>query len=389
MSATAGSFLSSWTPGALVFILGLVTGSFLNAVIHRLPRGISLVNPRRSFCPGCGKTIPWHENLPLAGWLLLGGRCSGCGMPIAIRYPAVELLTAGLYLLLWQRFELPLAPVFWIFLSLLLAATFIDLDHLIIPDGITLGGTALGLLSATLIPELLGQTSWWRGCLASLTGAGTGFLLLWSVVELGKLAFGRKTIIPEALMPLSLSLDQDELILTLDGERIPLQELLCRQSDQVEAWCSWFEIGGARRGEGKLILGRGRLCFGNQEWPLRALDADGTMPVRAEVARLTLPREAMGFGDVKFLACIGAFLGWKGMLFSLFAGSVCGALVGAVTMLVTHGERGGKIPFGPYLALGALVFLLTGPELTRLYTAWITVGGVRDGFFLQLHTSAL
>ena len=76
-----------------VGLLGLITGSFLNAVIHRLPRGISLLHPRRSFCPGCGKTIPWHENLPVASWVMLWGRCSGCAMPIALRYPLVELLT--------------------------------------------------------------------------------------------------------------------------------------------------------------------------------------------------------------------------------------------------------------------------------------------------------
>jgi len=158
-----------------VGLLGLITGSFLNAVIHRLPLGISLLNPKRSFCPGCGKTIPWHENLPVASWVLLRGHCSGCAMPIAIRYPLVELLTALLYLLAWGRFGLPQAPVFWLFLSLLVAATFIDFDHLIIPDEITKGGIVAGVVCSVLVPGMMEAVVWWQGLLLSLLGAALGF----------------------------------------------------------------------------------------------------------------------------------------------------------------------------------------------------------------------
>jgi leader peptidase (prepilin peptidase)/N-methyltransferase len=188
-------------------------------------------------------------------------------------------------------------------------------------------------------------------------------------------------------MTLTLASEGEEQILILDGERIPLPELLFRQSDQVEAWCSWLEIGGTRRSGGKLVLGRERMCFENQEWPLAPQDE--ALSFQAEVSRLIIPREAMGFGDVKFLACIGSFLGWKGVLFSLFAGSVSGALVGAFTMLATGGKKGSRIPFGPYLALGAVIWLTAGPELTRLYADWISPAGERGGFFLLLHPSAL
>jgi len=210
-------------PFAVVFwiavgLLGLITGSFLNAVIHRLPLGVSLLNPRRSFCPGCGKTISWSENLPVASWILLRGRCSGCAMPIALRYPLVELLTGGLYLLVWGRFGLPLAPVFWIFLSLLVAATFIDFDHLIIPDEITLGGTAAGMLCATLLPGLLGEAVWWRGLLWSGLGVACGYCVLWGVVELGKLAFGRRKLCPEQPMAFELSGSEENPELLLGEE---------------------------------------------------------------------------------------------------------------------------------------------------------------------------
>jgi leader peptidase (prepilin peptidase)/N-methyltransferase len=100
---------------------------------------------------------------------------------------------------------------------------------------------------------------------------------------------------------------------------------------------------------------------------------------------ITLPREAMGFGDVKFLACIGAFLGWKGVIFSLFAGSIIGALIGFVMMTVTRGRSGGRIPFGPYLALGALLWVLVGPELLELYTNWV----MGDGFLFLLRRPSL
>ena len=367
--------LVSWIS---VCLLGLVIGSFLNAVIHRLPRGISLLNPRRSFCPGCGKTIPWHENLPVASWVLLRGRCSGCAMPIAIRYPLVELLTAGLYLLAWARFGLPLAPILWIFLSLLIAATFIDFDHLIIPDEITLGGTAAGLLCATLIPQLLGAAVWWEGLLLSALGAAAGYFLLWGVVELGKLAFGLRRIRSEQAMPFELTGSNAEPVLKLGEECVPLTEFFYRESDRVEAACLWLEIDGERLEPGMLTIGCASVRYGAREWTIGELQE--AMPIRAEVSEVVLPREAMGFGDVKFLACIGAFLGWEGVLFSLFAGSLIGAVIGLAMMAATRGRSGGRIPFGPYLALGALLWVAAGPELLHLYGAWVRG---ETGFFLS------
>jgi len=354
--------LISWIS---VGALGLITGSFLNAVIHRLPRGISLLNPKRSFCPGCGKTIPWHENLPVASWLLLRGHCSGCTMPIAIRYPLVELLTSGLYLLSWALVGLPLAPIYWIFFSLLIAATFIDFDHLIIPDEITVGGVVTGVVSATILPSLLGATVWWQGMLLSFLGAAMGYFLLWGVVELGKLAFGKRRI--HSAEPLSLELGEreDGITLKLDEEEMPLEEFFSRNSDRVEASCLWLEVAGERFEAGHLVIGSNRVIYGEREWSFGVLPAQPAL--RAEVTELILPREAMGFGDVKFLACIGAFLGWKGVLFSLFGGSLVGAVVGISMLLATRGRSGGKIPFGPYLALGAFIWVIAGPQFLAFY----------------------
>lgn len=371
-----------------VAVLGLITGSFLNAVIHRLPRGISLLEPKRSFCPGCGKTIAWHENLPIASWLMLRGRCSGCAMPIAIRYPLVELLTAALYLLAWERFGLPMAPVFWIFFSLLIAATFIDIDHLIIPDEITLGGAAAGLLFGLLVPQLMGETVWWRGLLWSAFGTAAGYFILWGVVELGKLAFGKRQIRCKEPLLLELVGTEDDVFLVFGGERQSLAEFYYRETDQVKAGCLWMEIRGERVGAGKLVIESARVAYREegkepQSWSFSELPDDTAL--RAEVSELTLPREAMGFGDVKFLACIGAFLGWKGVLFSLFAGSVVGALIGVATLLITRGRSGGRIPFGPYLALGASLWIICGPELLAFYFARLHGVAACEFFLFSSH----
>ena len=372
-----------------VGLLGLINGSFLNAVIHRLPRGISLLSPKRSFCPGCGKTIPWHENLPVASWVLLRGRCSGCEMPIAIRYPLVELLTAGLYLLAWERFGLPEAPVFWIFLSLLVAATFIDFDHLIIPDEITKGGVVAGLLCSLLVPKMMGVLISWQGLLLSLLGASLGFFLLWGVVELGKLAFGRRRIKTNEPTLLEITGTDEEPLLIFGEDKIPLADLFYREKDRMEAACAWLEINGERliglHGQEKdlLILDTRGIKYGSRSWAYEGISE--LMPLRTEVTSITLPREAMGFGDVKFLACIGAFLGWKGVFFTLFAGSIVGALIGVGMMVVTRGRSGGRIPFGPYLAMGALIWVFAGPELLDSYANWVTGGG----FFLLLRHPSL
>ena len=390
---------------SVVAALGLITGSFLNAVIHRLPRGISLLNPRRSFCPECEQTIPWHENLPVVGWVVLRGRCSGCSVPISLRYPLVELLTAALYMMAWWRFGLPTAPVFWVFLSLLVAATFIDFDHLIIPNEITKGGIAVGVVFSSIFPIIHGVSTWWQGLLFSILGALIGYYVLYGVVEFGKIAFGKlrirsqKTVwrkvtewvgrffgaspVTEVPLRLELSASDNRYFIKLFEEQMPLDEFFYRASDRVEASCLWVEVAGERLDAGRLIIGGDCVKYREREWLFSTLP-DGTT-LRAEASELVLPREAMGFGDVKFLACIGAFLGWEGALFSLFAGSVIGAVIGVAMLVATRGRSGGKIPFGPYLALGAVLWVFAGPELMEFYKTHLLCGL----FFLPSLSSTL
>src|SRR5213080_2305615 len=141
------------------FVLGACIGSFLNVCIYRLPLNLSVNQPRRSFCPSCKTQIPWQQNLPLVSWLVLRGRCAKCGSRISFRYLAVELLTALFFLAIWQSFPWQVAFAYWIFISLVIVATFVDFEHFIIPDQVTIGGTIAGVMASSLVPELMNTES--------------------------------------------------------------------------------------------------------------------------------------------------------------------------------------------------------------------------------------
>ncbi|MFH1578311.1 MAG: prepilin peptidase [Candidatus Omnitrophota bacterium] len=133
-------------PRAFVFIFGSLIGSFLNVCIYRMPLGQSIVKPR-SFCPQCKKKIPWYDNIPLVSYLILGARCRSCKNFIPVRYFLVELITAGVFLLFYIKYGLGFNFVFYtIFVCGLIVATFVDFDHRIIPDQISLGGIVVGFL---------------------------------------------------------------------------------------------------------------------------------------------------------------------------------------------------------------------------------------------------
>src|SRR5207237_279428 len=137
------------------FILGAAVGSFLNVCIYRLPRDLSVNEPRRSFCPVCKKPIPWQQNLPLISWVILRGRCANCGSKIAFRYFVVEWLTALLFLAIWQGFSWQMAVAYWVFVSFLIVGTFVDFEHFIIPDRVTIGGIIAGFVASLAIPGLM------------------------------------------------------------------------------------------------------------------------------------------------------------------------------------------------------------------------------------------
>lgn len=268
--------------GALVFCFGACMGSFLNVCIHRIPREQSVVRPR-SHCPTCGNLIAWHDNIPLLSYLALGARCRHCSTRISPRYFLVETLVAVLFVLVWLKFgpdnaprPLGLAPiaslslvvVYWLAVFGLTLGTFVDFEHMIIPDRVTIGGMASGLLLSALVPALHHQNRFYGGIGAAGVGLVVGFGLLWTVALLGKLVF---------------------------------------------------------------------------------------------------KKDAMGFGDVKLMGAIGAYLGWIAVLFTVMVSSFAGALVGIALVATGKREMQSRIPYGPYIALAALVWILWGPTLWNAY----------------------
>jgi len=198
---------------AVVFIFGAMIGSFLNVCIFRLPRGQSVNRPRRSFCPSCGTTIAWFDNIPVLSYVALGGLCRHCGSWISARYWLVELLTALLFsAVFWVHGYSLATPLFLILTAALIVSTFTDLDHWIIPDSVSLGGAAVGIAAALAISAIQATGRWgaagrslsvsypfetfgaWGIAANALAGALFGFLLLWTVGVLGTLAFRKEAM---------------------------------------------------------------------------------------------------------------------------------------------------------------------------------------------------
>ena len=233
---------------AFAFIFGMVVGSFLNVCICRIPKDESIVSPP-SHCPVCSYQIRWYDNIPVVSYILLRGKCRGCGAHISLQYPLVELLNGTLTLLLFLRFGPTLAfAALFLLCSSLVVVTFIDIEHQIIPDEISLSGIVIGFV----LSFFLKGHSWLNSLLGILLGGGTLLLVAYAY------------------------------------------------------------------------------------------------------QRLT-GKDGMGGGDIKLLAMMGAYLGWKSVPFIIFASSLVGSLVGISIMLFQKKDSKLAIPFGPYLAFDCKV----------------------------------
>ena len=353
------------------FLLGACIGSFLNVVIYRLPLGLSVNEPKRSFCPKCKSAIPLRRNIPLLSWLLLRGRCHDCKAPIAFRYFGVELLTALLFAAVWRFFPPQAAPFLWVLVSLLVAITFIDAEHLIIPTGLTWAGSAVGLAACAVWPRLPQMAAgpgggWLDGLKQSGLGWAAGFFGLWAVVELGKLAFGkfeRKFDRAAAWEVKEGKGDEDPLEFTLGEEMLTWWDIFSRPSDRLVLEVESVLVDSA-------AFAGGRMEVRETEFTL----PDGTVKAFADIrslsgtaTRAVIPREAMGMGDPHLLGLLGAFFGWSGAFFALFAASVY-AIVAAIIGRVGFGR---PLPFGPFLALGGLTWAFGGWKLWAWYLGFL------------------
>ncbi len=340
----------------VMFCLGAIVGSFLNVCIHRMPRDESLLRPG-SHCPHCGQAIPWRLNLPVVSWLWLRGRCAFCGGAIAARYFVVELLTALLFLVAWLAFgheSAALALVNCGVLSGLLVATLIDWEHFIIPDPITIGGVAVGVLASFLVPALQRTDAPVAALQRSFLGAAVGAGLIYGVVRLGKLLFGRHAL---SLAPGS-TVYFAEASLVLPDLELPYEEVLYRRHDTIRLAAQTVEMVDRCYRDVAVAVTRERVNVGPDEFNFADLAG-----FEVVTDRIVLPREVMGQGDVKFMAAIGAFFGWQAVLFILMASALVGSVVGLTLIALRRHARSAPMPYGPFIAGAAALWVFAGPQI--------------------------
>ena len=360
------------------FAFGCIVGSFLNVCIHRLPLGMSIVTPS-SHCPHCKYSIPWWLNVPLVTWLALRGRCKNCGAPISARYFIVEMLTGLMFLACWLEFgnplhqypSMPLALVYAVFLAGLICATFIDFEHFIIPDEITFGGMAAGLVASFFLPQLQNVHSHGAGILWSAVGAMAGAGIVYGFSRLGKLMFGRQRLKWPVLSKISFT----ETCLHLPDKVIPYEEIFYRKSDTIVLQARTAELIDRGYEDVTIKLSPAALSIGDEKF-----NPDDVPHLEAESGQIILPREAMGLGDVKFMAAIGAFIGWPGAVFSLFVSAIIGLAVYAPLILLKRREWSSRMPYGPYIAMAAVIWVFNVADGRKLFLEFIQMMAGGPGY---------
>ena len=267
-------------------VFGAIIGSFLNVVVHRVPIEESIVFPN-SRCPSCGGAIAFYDNIPVLSYIFLGAKCRHCKEHISFRYPAVELLTAALFVAVaWHDGLSAALPFDLVFASALLALVFIDAEHMILPNVITYPGIVFAVVARIVIPYLSGTPHF--DDLPSLSQGALAGTPLWVTSLVGAL------------------------------------------------------IGA--------LLGGGSLWLMGWTWEkLRGI-------------------EAMGLGDVKMMFMVGAYLGWRLTILTIFVGVLSGSIIG-VLLMARQRERNMQmlLPFGVFLGIGAVFSLLFGSHLVEWY----------------------
>jgi leader peptidase (prepilin peptidase)/N-methyltransferase len=196
----------------------------------------------------------------------------------------------------------------------------------------------------------------------SVLAATLGYVILWVVLEAGKIAFGKKRIKLGGPTPFQWVRRGDDADFTVGSEQNLWSEYFAREKDRLLLYCDQAKIESRELGETILDFHYNRVAVTGEEILLDQVDQ-----ISGVAHTLEIPREAMGRGDLKFLAAIGAFTGWRAVLFSIFAGSVLGSFVGLLTLIMGKRVWSAKLPFGPYLAAGALIWIFFGDAFLRWY----------------------
>jgi len=273
-------------------------------------------------CPHCKYSIPWYLNIPLVTWLCLHGKCRNCGAPISIRYFLVELLTAVTFMSCWLVFghqSAWLALVYALFLAGLIVATFIDFEHFIIPDEITVGGMVAGFVCSFLLPSLHDEAVLSGSLQQSALRHRGGRRFIYFILRMGKLLFGRQKV----TLPPTRKSSSARPPCICRTTRFPTRNSSIASPTLITLQARTLELVDRCYKDVRVRLTPTTLRIGEEE-----LNPEDVLHLEAVCGEIVLPREAMGLGDVKFMAAIGAFLGWKAVIFSLMLSSMIGSVVG-------------------------------------------------------------
>ncbi|HIL70242.1 MAG TPA: prepilin peptidase [Verrucomicrobia bacterium] len=252
--------------------------------------------------------------------------------------------------------SLGLSLILCLFIAGLIAATFIDLDHLIIPDEITLGGIGGGFICSFLVPSMHDVPTRALGLEQSFLGIAVGWGIIYAFLRFGKWAFGTQRFEFEEQTTVRFT----EIALELPDQTLPFEDIFFRKTDTLQCDAVSVKLNDQVFENVSLRLSPDKLTIGKQDF-----NPEEITSMEVVTDRLVIPREAMGFGDVKFMAAIGAFIGWQGTLFSLMASSILGSFVGLGLILIKKRDLSGKIPYGPYIAAAAVLWLFGGRDWVR------------------------
>lgn len=366
-------------------ILGALIGSFANVVVYRLPRGESIAFPG-SRCPNCGHHLGARDLVPVLSYLALGGRCRTCRAPISARYPLVEVLMAGLFAVLALRWPpltfgwavLPLLVV----ITMLVMAALIDLERFILPDVLTMPALFVALVGAFAWSDVAGLPAPRQALVGALAGAGVLVL----INRVGALVLRRFSDTSERLWPVSLDQANVAAVAGAVGGALPaivagaisaLVNLVSRRIVRLPEpllyglWLlalilsvTTFTVSTADAAAGSVLGAGAWALLGAGYWWLKDSLGGKAAAEDEVVGEEDDEPVAMGFGDVKLAAVLGALLGWERLLVGIFLAVTVGAIGGIIARLA-GGER--LIPFGPYLLIGALAALFFGDAVIAWY----------------------
>ena len=362
--------VTATTPWLLPLFLGLFgacVGSFLNVVIYRMPRGMSVNEPRRSFCPQCKAPIPWYLNLPVISYLILRGRTACCGRHYTARYCVVELVCALLFAAIAWYFctdDIITQVLLCVWMAAMLACFCIDWEQMVVLPPLTLIAVGAGVGVSLLSPWFCGEgTEPLQGLMSSLSGAFGGFLLFRLVALAGKFFFGRKQQAYDAPQEwvLRQAADGEDVELLIGNERLLWSDLFMESSNRFTLQAGT---------ESSHETGAGELLFTVDSLTLpdgTTLSLEEHDELRGTCRGYSSRKEAMGSGDAWLALAIGALCGWQGVVFALVGGSFIG--IGAA--IVARIGRGTPMPFGPALIAAACIWLFWGTELVAAYLEWV------------------